>query len=186
MKTTDQNRVNMVTTTSNVIDKDIWKEHEAFSDGVEALAERLGQIDDQLQIAPGNPGAKDLKESVRKSLCASACEVIGAVRAYAAKNDDPELTARVGCAPSEITAGKASDVVARCRTISTAASEIMTKLVKYGITAAKLVTFKKRIDAFDGVKVAPRQNRVKKSAAVQLLPQLVRDAGASSGINWTA
>ena len=94
MKTTDQNRVNMVTTTSNVIDKDIWKEHEAFSEGaegVEALAERLGQIHDQLQIAPGNPGAKDLKESVRKSLCASACEVIGAVRAYAAKNDDPEL-----------------------------------------------------------------------------------------------
>ncbi len=185
MKTTDQNRVNMVTTTSNVIDKDIWKEHEAFSDGVEALAERLGQIDDQLQIAPGNPGAKDLKESVRKSLCASACEVIGAVRGNAAKNDDPEITARV-YAPLEIRAGKASDVVARCRTISTAASEIMTKLVKYGITAAKLVTFKKRIDAFDGVKVAPRQNRVKKSAAVQLLPQLVRDAGASSGINWTA
>ena len=50
------------------------------------------------------------------------------------------------------------------------------ELGKYGITAAKLALFKKRIDAYDGVKVAPRQNRVKKRAATLLLTQLVRDA----------
>ena len=82
---------------------------------------------------------------------------------------------RLGYSPSEVTAGKSSDVVARCRAIWGAATEVVDDLGKYGITAAKLTVLKKRIDAFDGVKVAPRQNRVGTSAAGQLLSQLVRE-----------
>ncbi len=178
MKITDQNRVNMVTATSGVIEKykSIWKDHEAFAEGVDALDQKMEQIDEQLEHAQGNPGAKELKELARKHLCTSACEVIGAAGSYATKNSDPELAAKVGYSPSEVAAGKASDVVARCKAIWSAATEVVDDLGKYGITTAKLRLFKKRIDAFDGVKVAPRQNRVKKSAAAQLLPQLVRDA----------
>lgn len=178
MKTTDQNRVNMVTSTVGVIDKykDVWKDHEAFSDGVDALGEKSSLIDGQMEIAQGNPGAKQLKELARKNLCTSVCEVIGAVGSYATKNGDPELVAKVGYSPSEVTAGKSSDVVARCKAIWSAATEVVADLGKFGITPAKLTLLKKRIDAFDGVKVAPLQNRVKKRGATQLLPQFVRDA----------
>jgi hypothetical protein len=168
----------MVTATSGVIDKykNTWQSHEAFADGVEALGEKLSEIDEQVDIALGNPGAAQLKERERKDLGTSVCEVIGAVRSYATKNDDPELLARVGYSASDVTAGKSSDVVARCRAIWSAATEVVTDLGKYGITPAKLTLLKKRIDAYDAAKVAPRQSRVKKSAATQLLRRLVRDS----------
>ena len=75
-----------------------------------------------------------------------------------------------------MTAGKSSDVVARGRAIWSAATEVVAELGQYGITAAKLTVLKKRIDAFDSVQVAPRQNRVGTSAAGHLVTQLVRDA----------
>jgi hypothetical protein len=166
----------MLTTVSGVIEKyqSVWKDHEAYSEGVDALAENQSQIDEQKQIVEGNSGAADAKELARQALATAASEVIGAVRAYAVKNADAELQAKVNYAPSEITSGKASDAVARCKTVYAAANEISDSLVKYGITAAKLTAFKKKIDAFDSVKTAPRQSRVEKSAAAQLLTQLVR------------
>ncbi|HEY0548324.1 MAG TPA: hypothetical protein VGF13_01910 [Verrucomicrobiae bacterium] len=168
----------MVTATSNVIEKynSTWQNHEAFADSVETLGEKVSQIDEQVEISHGNPGAAQKKEQVRKELCVSACEVIGAVRSYATKNDDPELLARVSYSASDVTAGKSSDVVARCKAIWSAAAGVVADLGKYGITPAKLTLLKKRIDAFDAAKVAPRQNRVKKSAAGQLLRKLVRES----------
>src|ERR1043166_6894337 len=104
MRRTDQNRINMMTATSGVIDryKNTGKDHEAFADGGEALGGKLSDIDEQAGIAQGNPGASQLKERERKDLCTSVCEVIGAVRSYATKIDDPELLARVGYSASDV------------------------------------------------------------------------------------
>jgi hypothetical protein len=157
---------------------DTWKDHVAFSEGVEALSDALSAIDEQNQVAQGNPGASDAKELARQVLCAIACEVIGALRAYSAVVPDPELAAKVDYTASTVTAGKASDVVARCKSIQTVATEHAADLGKYGISPAKLTKFKNAITAFDTAKSAPRQNRVTKSAAAQLLPQLVRSAVA--------
>lgn len=180
MKTSDQNRVTMLTTVEGVLTKhqNTWKDHEAFAEGEEALAEALGRIEAQAQSAQGNPGASTVKEVARQELGQAASEVIGAVRAYAKVSGDPELAAKVDYSPSDVVAGKANAVVTRNRTIHTAASEIAEALAKYGITAAKLAAFKKKIDAFEAVKSAPRQSRVEQSAAAQLLPQLVRSAVA--------
>jgi hypothetical protein len=49
-------------------------------------------------------------------------------------------------------------VVAQCRNIHTAATENLTALAKHGVTAAKLTAFKKKIDAFDKLKFAPRDS----------------------------
>lgn len=181
MKTSDQNRVNMLTTVQSVITKhhDTWKDHEAFAEAAEAVGEQLTNIDIQAQLAQGNPGAANAKELAKQSLATTACEVIGALRAYAAVSVDPELTAKVAFSPSDVVAGKANEVVTRCRTIHTAANEIVDSLGKYGITAAKLTAFKKKIDAFEAVKSAPRQSRVEQSVAAQLIPQLVRAAVAT-------
>ena len=156
--------------------KNTWQGHEAFADSVETLAEKVSQIDEQMEISQGNPGAAQFKERVRKELCTSACEVIGAVRSYATKTDDPELLAKVSYSASDVTAGKSSDVVARCKAMWSAATEVVDDLGKYGITTAKLTSLKKRIDAYDAAKVAPRQNRVNKSAAGALLRKLVRES----------
>lgn len=180
VRTTDQNRVTMLNSVLGVANnfKNVWKDHVAFADGVAALNDARVAIDAQNQIAQGNPGASDAKEQARLTLCRLACEVIGAVRAYAAVNADPELAAKVDYTESDVTGGRASEVVVRCKTIQAAATENEDELGKYGITNGKLTLFKKAIDAFDKAKSAPRQGRVTKSAATQLLPQLVRSAMA--------
>jgi hypothetical protein len=142
------------------------------------LGDTLSAIDEQNQIAQGNPGASGLKIQARAALSAVACEVIGGVRAYSAVVSDVELGAKVDYSPSTVVAGKISDVVARCKSIWSAANEHADQLGKYGITAAKLTKFKNAIAAFDTAKSWPRHNRVRKSAAGQLLPQLVRSGVA--------
>lgn len=178
MKTTDHNRLNMVTATSGVIEKynTVWKDHEAFAEGVDALTETEGAIKYQILIAEGNPGARDLKDLTLQALSKSVNEVIGATLSYAKKNADPELAAKVNYSPTDVIAGKASEVVTRCTKIYNAANDVADDLVKYGITAGKLSALNKKIDAFDKVKVLPRQSQVEKSAATQLLTQLVSEA----------
>jgi hypothetical protein len=178
MKTTEHNRLNMVASTSGVIEKynTVWKDHEAFTEGVDALTETEAAIKYQILIAEGNPGASDLKDLTLKALSKSVNEVIGATLSYAKKVADPELAAKVNYSPTDVVAGKASEVVTRCTKIYNAASEVADELVKYGITTAKLTALNKKIDAFDKVKVAPRQSQVEKSAATQLLTQLVSEA----------
>src|SRR5690349_12870718 len=97
MKTTDQNRINMLTTVQGVLTKHhtTWQAHVAFSEGADALAESLTAIDAQAQVAQGNPGASSAKELAKQELCDAACEVIGALRAFAAVNADPELAGKV-------------------------------------------------------------------------------------------
>src|SRR5262245_13060741 len=178
MMTTDQNRINMLTTVQGVLTKHqtTWQAHVAFSEGVEALAESLTAIDAQAQVAQGNPGASDAKELARQELCTAACEVIGALRAYAAVNADPELAARVNFSASDVIGGKANEVVSRCRSVHTSASELVSSLGNYGVTTTRLTAFKRKIDSFEELKSAPRQSRVTQSAAAQLIPQLVRSA----------
>ena len=175
MKTTNHNRLNMVTTTAGVIEKhkDIWKDHEAFTEGVDALAETRAAITFQALQADGNPGAVDLKELTLQALSKSVNEIIGATLTYARKNADPELAAKVDFSPTEVVKGKAAQVVTRCTNIYNAVNEVADELVKYGITAAKLTAPKKKIDAFDKAKAAPRKSQVERSAATQLQNQLV-------------
>ena len=168
----------MVTTTSGVIEKykAVWKDHEAFAEGVEDLTETEASLKYQILTAEGNPGASDVKDQALQALAKSVNEVIGATLAYAKKNADPELAAKVNYSPSDVLAGKASEVVTRCTNIYNAANAVASDLMKFGITAAKLTALNKKIAAFDQVKVAPRQNQVERSAATQLLTQQVSEA----------
>ncbi len=152
--------------------------HVAYSEAVEALGETLSALDQQIQAAQGNPGATTAKEQSRVSLCSVAAEVIGAIKAYCAVAQEPELQARVAFTASTICAGKVSEVVARCKNVWQAATDNLDELGKYGVTAAKLTKLDKAIKAFDKVKTAPRQHRVIKSAATKLIPVLVNSGVA--------
>src|SRR5437870_4232169 len=150
MRKEDQNRINMLTAVRGVVNdqkyQETWSKHVAFGEAVEMLTEKLTSIDEQAQIAQGNFGASDVKKQARLVLRASVCEVMGAVRAFAAMSANPKLTANVAYAASTVAKGKGTEVVARCRTIWSAANDNTAALAKYGITNAKLVAFKKNID----------------------------------------
>jgi hypothetical protein len=178
MKLTERDRIAMLSAVFGTVTSEqhapIHKSHVAYSEGVSALGETLTALDSQVRAAQGNPGATSAKEQARLGLCAIAVEVIGAVKAYCAVAQEPELLAKVSFSPSTVCAGKVSEIVARCRNVWQAATDNAADLVKYGITPAKLTKLDKAIKAFDKVKVAPRQHRVIKSAATKLIPVLVR------------
>lgn len=178
MNTADENRLTMVTTTTGVIlkYKEVWVDHVAYARGFAALEAEQETIEEQAQKAAGDSGAAEAKRRALVALGKAGEEIIGAVLSYATENALPELAAKVGYAPSDFIAGKARQVVTRANTIHAAAASVVEELADYGLTPAKLTAFKKKIDAFDGIKTSPRADIVYRSAANQLLPQLVRTA----------
>ena len=168
----------MVTTTTGVIIKytDVWTGHVAFARGVAALQAEQDTIDEQAQTAAGKSGAASAKKLALEALGKTGEEIIGAVLAYANEHALPELAAKVNYAPTDFISGNARKVVTRANTVHAAATEVLANLADYRITAAKLTAFKKKIDAYDSVKTSPREKIVQRSAANQLLPQLIRTA----------
>lgn len=168
----------MVTTTTGVIFKykDVWSDHVAFARGVAALESEQETIDEQAQTAAGKSGAASAKKLALEALSKAGEEIIGAVLAYANEQSLPELAAKVNYAPTDFIAGNARKIVTRANTVHAAATEVLANLADYRITAAKLTAFKRKIDAYDSVKTSPREKIVQRSAANQLLPQLIRTA----------
>jgi len=72
--------------------------------------------------------------------------------------------------------GRDSSVLARCRAIHAAASEVITSLADYEVTPAKLTAHKKKIDAFDTAQSGPRQATASSSAATKELVKLFQQA----------
>ena len=182
MKLTDQERATMLNAVFGVVTSEdiapVHAGHVAYTEGVEALGETITALDAQIQAAQGNPGATTAKEQARLGLCVISVEVIGAMKAYGAVAQDPELLARVSFTASTVCAGKVSEVVARCKNVWQAATDNAAALVKYGVSPAKLTKLNNAIKAFDKMKTAPRQHRAIKSAATQLIPVLV-DSGVA-------
>ncbi len=178
MNTVDENRLTMVTTTTGVIVKykEVWQDHVAFARGFAALEAEQETIDEQAQTAAGKSGAASAKKLALVALGKAGEEIIGAVLAYANEQALPELAAKVNYAPTDFISGNARKIVTRANTVHAAATEALANLADYRITAAKLTAFKKKIDAYDSVKTSPRENIVERSAANQLLPQLIRTA----------
>ena len=178
MNTVDENRLTMVTTTTGVIlkYKEVWQDHVAFARGFAALEAEQETIDEQAQTAAGKSGAASAKRLALEALGKAGEEIIGAVLAYANEQALPELAAKVNYAPTDFIAGNARKIVTRANTVHAAATEVLANLADYRITAAKLTAFKKKIDAYDSVKTSPREKIVQRSAANQLLPQLIRTA----------
>ena len=177
MKLSEQARISMLNAVFGVVTTEdyapVYSSHVAFTEGVEALGETNAALDAQIQAAQGNPGATTAKEQARLGLCAIGMEVIGAMKAYCAVAQDPELLGQVSFTASTICAGKVSEVVGRCKNVWQAATDNAAALVKYGITPAKLTKLNNAIKAFDRMKTAPRQQTAIKSAARKLIPVLV-------------
>ena len=80
------------------------------------------------------------------SLGNTAFEIGAAVHAFAVTTQDFALEGRVDFSRSTIVNGRESSVLARARDIHAAATAVGGDLVDFGITPAKLLAFKKKIE----------------------------------------
>ena len=112
------------------------------------------------------------------SLGNTAFEIGAAVHAFAVTTQDFALEGRVDFSRSTIVNGRESSVLARARDIHAAATAVGGDLVDFGITPAKLLAFKKKIDAFEATLGKPRQQIATSSAATTTLSQQFSEADA--------
>ncbi len=148
-----------------------WQTLPAFATGVEEFDALIPEINELVQTQASRAGATNEKAYALEALGNAAHEVTAAVLAYAVKTGDHELSGRVDFSRSDITAGRESVVVARCRDILAAATANVDSLADYGVNQAKLNAFKKKIDAFEAVQAKPRQKIATSSAATKTLPE---------------
>jgi len=178
MRAAQSNKLRRYQTLAGVFEQHeaTWSPLPAFARGVADLGEIIPLITDAVQTQTRAFGSAREKEAALVSLADAAHEVAGAVFSCAAENADHELMGRVGFSRSDIVKGRESVVVARCRDIHAAAMVEVDALADYGVTAAKLTAFEKKIDGFEAMQTKPRQNISNRSAATKRLPALLRQA----------
>lgn len=178
MKATQSNKLRRYQTLEGVLEQHsaVWSPLPAFARAVTELSGIIPQVTDALQTQSRAYGSTQEKEAALAALGDAAHEVAGAVFSCAAENADYKLMCRVKFSRTDITKGRESVVVARCRDIHAAASEDVAALADYGVNAAKLTAFKKKIDGFEALQTQPRQDISNRSAATQQLRQLLRQA----------
>ena len=178
MKAVQSNKLRRLQTLDGVLDthNDTWKTLPAFVRAANELSGVIPQITDAAQIQISKPDVVGEKEAVLESLGDAAHEIAATVFAFAEENEEPALMGRMDYSRSDITKGREGKVVSRCRDIHAAATENVDALADAGVTAAKLLALKKKVDAFEGLQTQPRQNLSKRSAATKKIPALFQTA----------
>jgi len=156
----------------------VWENLPAFVSAVEEFTAIIPEIQALAQTQASREGAANEKSNALESLGEAAFEVGAAVHAYAVTTQDFALEGRVDFSRSTIVYGRESSVLARVRDIHAAATTQLANLADYGITAAKLTAFKKKIDAFGATMPKPRQQIAAGSAATTNLKGQFRAADA--------
>ena len=157
----------------------VWKPLPAFARAVGDFTGVIPEITDTVQVQASRIGTAGEKAAALEALGNAVHEVGGAVFSFAEDNEDHELKGRVDFSRTDITDGRESEIVARCRDILSAASANIDSLADYGVNQAKLGGLKKKIDAFEQLHTKPRQNIATSSAATKRMPKLF---GKADGI----
>lgn len=178
MKKTQSNKLRAYQTVEVTLETNqaVWQNLPAFVAAVEEFTAIIPEIQALAQTQASREGAANEKSYALASLGDTAFEVGAAVHAYAVTQQDYALEGRVDFSRSTIVYGRESSVVARVRDIHAAATAQLANLADYGITAAKLTAFKKKIDAFEDMQPKPRQQIATGSAATTNLQGQFRAA----------
>ena len=153
--------------------KPVWQSLKAFGQGVVEAGDIVSQIVAKAQEQESRVSvASAEKAQTFQALVDGAYEVAAAVHACAVASSNKELAARADFSHSDIGEGSDSRVVSRCQDVLSAATENLDSLDDYGVTAAKLATLKKRIEAFQTAASKPRQTTASVSAATKELHDL--------------
>ncbi len=144
----------------------------ALQEALESLTDFITDINLNVKIQSSPSGTAEAKASALTALGDAAFGVAGAVLSFAEKTGDLTLAGRVKYSRSEVTAGSSNAVVARCQHIIDAATENVSSLGDYGVTAAKLTALKQKLKTYDTLRAMPRQAK----AATKQLERLFPDA----------
>jgi hypothetical protein len=144
----------------------------ALRKAIDALVDFILEINLNAKIQAAPSGAAEAKQDALDALGDVAYEVAGGVLAYADKNNDRILAAKVKFSRSAITAGSGNAVVARCQGIVDAATENLDSLNEHGVTTEKLKALKQALKLYDAARVLPRDAIAAAAAATKALDRL--------------
>jgi len=174
-------RLNSFVATISVLQResnsDLWSSKVALSRAVADLEAVVEKINDCAQCQAAKDGATEEKAQAARELGDAAFEIAAATKSCAVAGGNKYLAGQVDFSRSEITKGRDSSVLARCRAIHAAAAGALDSLADYEVTSAKLTALKKKIDAFDAAQSKPRQATASSSAATKELTKLFKQAG---------
>ena len=120
----------------------------------------------------------DQKRQAKIDLISQAHEIASLTHATANEAGLTELASRCNYSFTKIFKSRETAVVQRCRDIHGAASENLPLLADSNVDAKALKDFKGNIDAFEMLKPAPRNQKVKRRVATKSVKSLVREAGS--------
>jgi hypothetical protein len=180
MNSKQSSRINMFVAVLAVLHSDkyhaLWSSKVALARAVTDLETQVEQINECAQCQETRDGAADEKAQTIQALGDAAFEIAAATKSCAVATGNKFLAGQVNFSRSEISKGRDSSVLARCRAIHTAATDVVGSLADYEVTPAKLTALKKKIEAFDGVQSKPRQATASSSAATKELTKLFQQA----------
>ena len=178
LKARDAQKIKMMQTVADHLQttEDIHGEHKAFTEARGDLAVALAGLLAKAQEKEVRSGASAAKAVVLEQMIDGALFVADAVVACATATDDFELAKKMDYSKSDLARGREVTIVARSREIHTTAAATLPELGDYEVTAAKLTSFKKQIDAYESLIPRPRNDQATRAAATKALPKLLRQA----------
>lgn len=160
MNRSQQNKLSMYRTvrTKCAEHQAAWQPLPAFVEAHIDFTTQLTRLEDLAAREP-TQGITAAKQGRRDALVEDALTIAEAVTAYAEKQKDAGLAARVDFSRSSLVGKRDEDTVSRAQQIHDAATEVVVGLADYGVDAARLTALQVAIDGFREAVPQPRAAR---------------------------
>lgn len=153
----------------------VWSGLPAFVTAFGEFEGVIQSIQDTRLVQEGDiSGVPKDKAQAKEAAIQKALEVSTAVFAYAAKNNNNTLKAKVDYSPSELRKSRDTVLIDRLQVIHQEANNIVGSLGDYGIDATDLTELQSLIDAYENLVEEPREAITNRSEATAALPGLFK------------
>lgn len=177
MEIKQQSHLKMLITTRDVLDsfKNLWSAIVAFVTARADFGAAIANIQTlELNQSSVTTGTTEDKHAARAAMCSAAAIVGGAVAAYADKQGDHELFARVDFSAPDLLYQREQDCLTNCKAILDAATANLTALVAVKTLAqTDIDDLTKKIADFNTAFTSPRQTRTKIKGATDQMPAAI-------------
>ena len=177
MKQTQENITAMFEATLKFLDEhnNVWSGKRAF---VDAVTEARNGVTSIRQAASTQEnltvGVTDQKTQMRHDLEEQTLEIADQLAAFAAKNSDANLAAKVQLTRSSLDQLQDNDLVQTAQLIYELANTNASKLQPYGVSTDQIATLKTTTAAFDDLKNASRSAFAGRTSATGSVGDLIR------------
>lgn len=176
-----ENKLSMYMSVQTVVNKNntVWSGLPAFVTAFGEFEGVIQSIQDTRLVQEGDiTGVPKDKAQAKEAAIQKALEVSTAVYAYAAKNNNNTLKAKVDYAPSELRRSRDTVLLDRLQVIHDEANNILGDLGDYGIDASDLTDLQALNDAYETLVQEPRAALTNQSEATAALVGLFKQGDA--------